>query len=182
MWNCAKCREEIEDSFDACWRCGTTKDGVEDPHFLAKQSEAFTAAKPIAKDHSNPSATVAHDTRSRYRLASILIWVLRGLAFLALIWGIISFSNALDSSRVANEALRKVRHEFQGPEGEQLNVERAFRATAAAASTAVMTAMLLTVCLMTVLLATAEGLRLCIQIERNTRATGAEASTHRGRL
>ena len=30
MWQCVKCREKLEDSFDICWSCGTSKDGVED--------------------------------------------------------------------------------------------------------------------------------------------------------
>jgi hypothetical protein len=33
MWQCLKCGEEIEDSFEACWACGTSRDGVEDPLF-----------------------------------------------------------------------------------------------------------------------------------------------------
>src|SRR4051794_40510266 len=33
MWQCTKCRESIEDPFDVCWSCGTSKDGVEDPSF-----------------------------------------------------------------------------------------------------------------------------------------------------
>jgi len=33
MWSCTKCREKLEDDFDVCWNCGTTKDGVEDPDF-----------------------------------------------------------------------------------------------------------------------------------------------------
>ena len=33
MWQCVKCREKLEDSFDVCWNCGTSKDGVEDPDF-----------------------------------------------------------------------------------------------------------------------------------------------------
>lgn len=28
-----QCREELEDSFDVCWNCGTSKEGVEDPEF-----------------------------------------------------------------------------------------------------------------------------------------------------
>ena len=28
MWRCSKCGEECEDSFDACWKCGTGQDGV----------------------------------------------------------------------------------------------------------------------------------------------------------
>jgi hypothetical protein len=27
MWACAKCSESIEDSFDACWKCGIRRDG-----------------------------------------------------------------------------------------------------------------------------------------------------------
>ena len=33
MWTCRKCRETVEDSFEACWSCGTTKEGVEDRAF-----------------------------------------------------------------------------------------------------------------------------------------------------
>jgi hypothetical protein len=27
MWTCPKCQEASEDTFDACWKCGTTKSG-----------------------------------------------------------------------------------------------------------------------------------------------------------
>jgi hypothetical protein len=33
MWECPKCHERHEDSFDVCWKCGTSKIGVEDPGF-----------------------------------------------------------------------------------------------------------------------------------------------------
>jgi hypothetical protein len=33
MWECKKCHESVEDTFDACWNCGTSVDGVEDPSF-----------------------------------------------------------------------------------------------------------------------------------------------------
>jgi predicted nucleic-acid-binding Zn-ribbon protein len=33
MWHCPKCREKIDDEFDVCWSCGTSRDGVEDPDF-----------------------------------------------------------------------------------------------------------------------------------------------------
>lgn len=26
MWPCSKCGERIDESFDACWKCGTSKD------------------------------------------------------------------------------------------------------------------------------------------------------------
>ena len=33
MWQCVKCREKIEESFDTCWNCGTSVDGIEDLSF-----------------------------------------------------------------------------------------------------------------------------------------------------
>jgi hypothetical protein len=33
MWHCQKCGEEIEGSFDACWKCGTSRDGAEPAEF-----------------------------------------------------------------------------------------------------------------------------------------------------
>jgi hypothetical protein len=33
MWHCLKCHEEVEDSFDICWNCGTALGGNPDPSF-----------------------------------------------------------------------------------------------------------------------------------------------------
>lgn len=33
MWQCQKCGEGLDDSFDTCWKCRKTKYGVEDPDF-----------------------------------------------------------------------------------------------------------------------------------------------------
>jgi len=46
MWTCATCGEQIEDTFDACWKCGTSKDGVADPGFAA---DAGPSSDPIGK-------------------------------------------------------------------------------------------------------------------------------------
>ena len=34
MWTCQKCGSKIDPSFDVCWKCGTTVEGVEDPTFV----------------------------------------------------------------------------------------------------------------------------------------------------
>jgi len=34
MWQCPKCRSKVDDSFDVCWSCGTTPDGIEVPDFV----------------------------------------------------------------------------------------------------------------------------------------------------
>jgi hypothetical protein len=62
MWQCLKCREELEDSFDVCWSCGTSKDGVEDPDFHKEDdippeqvTEAIVqAAAPKEEPEKNP--------------------------------------------------------------------------------------------------------------------------------
>ena len=33
MWSCQECSEMHEDSFDVCWNCGTSREGVRDPTF-----------------------------------------------------------------------------------------------------------------------------------------------------
>ena len=34
MWKCPKCQTKVDDSFEVCWSCGTTPDGIEDPNFV----------------------------------------------------------------------------------------------------------------------------------------------------
>jgi hypothetical protein len=55
MWRCPKCRSKVEDSFDVCWSCGTTPDGVEDPDFLTADE-----AEPI-EDEELPEGTEVDD-------------------------------------------------------------------------------------------------------------------------
>ena len=33
MWTCPKCGTKVDPSFEVCWACGTTQEGVEDPTF-----------------------------------------------------------------------------------------------------------------------------------------------------
>ena len=50
MWTCTNCKEEIEDSFDNCWKCGTGKDGSPaNPDFL-NQSKQNTKKNPTAPE------------------------------------------------------------------------------------------------------------------------------------
>jgi len=42
MWKCSKCGEQVEAEFDACWNCGTSQNGREDPSF---SKDVITAPK-----------------------------------------------------------------------------------------------------------------------------------------
>ena len=43
MWVCKKCRESVEDTFDVCWKCGTSMDGVEDLSFQPEADSRMAA-------------------------------------------------------------------------------------------------------------------------------------------
>lgn len=36
MWTCKTCSETLEDEFESCWNCGTSRDGDLDPEFVAE--------------------------------------------------------------------------------------------------------------------------------------------------
>ena len=46
MWDCSKCGERHEDSFDVCWNCGTAQDGTDDPDFRRAEMESGATAEP----------------------------------------------------------------------------------------------------------------------------------------
>jgi hypothetical protein len=52
MWTCPKCGTKVDPSFEVCWKCGTSKEGVEDPNFVAADEAApivDPAYDPIAE-------------------------------------------------------------------------------------------------------------------------------------
>jgi len=44
MWTCAKCGRKVDPSFDVCWACGTSRDGVEDPSFVPADAPALESS------------------------------------------------------------------------------------------------------------------------------------------
>lgn len=57
MWTCPKCATKVDPSFDVCWNCGTTVDGVEDPTFvLADESGAVES--PLDTDMPEGDAPI----------------------------------------------------------------------------------------------------------------------------
>jgi uncharacterized protein YbjQ (UPF0145 family) len=66
MWECKKCLERVEDSFEVCWNCGTSKDGVEDPLFQ-REAEAETDANITANVHRAGAPRSVDSKRKRGR-------------------------------------------------------------------------------------------------------------------
>jgi hypothetical protein len=173
MWQCLKCREKIEDSFDVCWRCGTSKEGVADPQFQTEQTgDAGEApAKGVAGGGAAAptagafAAAPPDGAEMGHWIARGLVLVLRCLALLAAVWGVIHIADAVEVYRAALEAIKQAR-------ANQVGAERLAQEAESAAAKAVFTAVITVVAVVAVLLALAEGLRLAVLIEWNTRKTG----------
>ncbi len=53
MWTCANCGEVSEESFDACWKCGTTRDGTPPVHPEVYQPDTENA-EPTGPAYETP--------------------------------------------------------------------------------------------------------------------------------
>ncbi len=57
MWTCPKCGSQVEPSFDVCWSCGTTPEGVEDPSF-ATADDIAASESPVDLDMPKGEAPI----------------------------------------------------------------------------------------------------------------------------
>ncbi len=58
MWTCPKCGSKIDPSFDVCWNCGTTAEGVEDPTFVSAD-DTGPAGSPLDTDMPEGDAPIS---------------------------------------------------------------------------------------------------------------------------
>ena len=56
MWTCPKCGTKVDPSFEVCWKCGTTADGVEDPSFVPADADGPTPSPRIDQRHAEKLA------------------------------------------------------------------------------------------------------------------------------
>lgn len=47
MWTCPKCQTKVDPSFEVCWNCGTSVEGVEDPNFVNADDEGPIESDPV---------------------------------------------------------------------------------------------------------------------------------------
>ena len=57
MWTCPKCGSQVDPSFDVCWNCGTTPEGVEDPTFV-KADDVAAEQSPVDLDMPKGEAPI----------------------------------------------------------------------------------------------------------------------------
>lgn len=63
MWQCVHCDQTVDDAFDCCWNCGTSREGKVDPDFV------HADLQPAHSAEEEPSGR----TVPRFKLRSLLI-------------------------------------------------------------------------------------------------------------
>ena len=66
MWRCQKCGEAVDRWLDVCWRCGASRDGVEDPNFRSESDDELLAET----EHAKPPLR-----RPRYALRPLIVFL-----------------------------------------------------------------------------------------------------------
>lgn len=93
MWECQKCHERHDDSFEVCWNCGTSKSGEEDPGFRpAEQVDPASLLKPAEETAiaaGSPPPTPMSEAND-YEFSRAQKDVIAGLAFSMKFVGVIS--------------------------------------------------------------------------------------------
>jgi len=66
VWDCKKCREQIDDSFSVCWSCGTSCDGLEDPNFNLEDGPEVIEAERVPPTQRFVSSAWTLDASQRH--------------------------------------------------------------------------------------------------------------------
>ena len=74
MWQCKKCNEKLEDSFDSCWSCGYEKPGSEiiSESFNEEKDEEKDEIKNEIKSHS---VSLLSDKFKTLQLFQSILWI-----------------------------------------------------------------------------------------------------------
>jgi hypothetical protein len=62
MWTCPKCHAKVDPSFEVCWQCGTTPDGVEDPSFVRADEVGPIEDPPVTEETLSAAPLIAATT------------------------------------------------------------------------------------------------------------------------
>jgi hypothetical protein len=62
MWTCSKCGESVEDTFDVCWKCGTSWDGVKDPAVQTVPEDETPVPAPEPNSRKPIDCARCHET------------------------------------------------------------------------------------------------------------------------
>ena len=58
MWTCPECGSKVDPSFEVCWNCGTTADGVRDPSFVKADDQPPIEDPPVVPEFGSDVETV----------------------------------------------------------------------------------------------------------------------------
>jgi hypothetical protein len=115
MWTCSKCRENLEDDFDVCWSCGTSREGVANTEFNPEtdgvlDEKAYQARLAAAQNETFVTvatfgnAPEAHMARSRLESEGISAFLMDELA--PTTWGLMNAPGGVRLQVAEKDAVR----------------------------------------------------------------------------
>jgi hypothetical protein len=132
MWTCPVCHEDVDDDFEVCWSCGSTREGIKDPDFDPEREgimdERRFRREQAAQQHQDAvtvatfwNAPEAYMVRARLEAEGIRAYVADELATMVT-WGLLNNSGGVklqvaekDAER-AREVLARIQHTNAPPE------------------------------------------------------------------
>ena len=106
MWQCPQCSKDVEDSFDACWNCGTERSGASpDGGFeAAKESQSAGDEWATPEPEPPPQWPAYEFTQPQTAVIESLGRYMRAFGVLVGVGGALRTLSALVSSRANNPA------------------------------------------------------------------------------
>ncbi len=100
MWPCTKCSEPLEDTFDFCWKCGTSREGTGDPNFKAVNRATSSVSPRSHHPDFQTGAGGGHDKREEpaWKIWTLFLMVSTISALLSALYLCLVFDRMIGSS------------------------------------------------------------------------------------
>jgi len=74
-WQCETCGEAIDETFEACWNCGTGRDGTVDPAFRRELDDPTVPDPGPSQETATDSTSKRRRWRPQFSLRTLMILV-----------------------------------------------------------------------------------------------------------
>ena len=74
MWKCLKCKEELEDSFDSCWKCGTAREATPPSQPFPEPGNVASESSKISPGEARPTKTGKRSVKAPQESNRVCDW------------------------------------------------------------------------------------------------------------
>jgi hypothetical protein len=102
MWKCKKCKEQVEDQFDACWNCGTNRNSAvnineESENEKLEYKKEKEESKVSNKENKELFSSTSDFKNTGIKALRVLAWIFFVVAFINIIVYVLALINLFNS-------------------------------------------------------------------------------------